>query len=91
MAATRARVLLCSHRCQQPRRRTMRAGLAAAAAQPRRRPRARAPANPATRRLLRRRLPEVRAICAAHHVHLDFDEILQQRTIREFERCASPL
>ncbi|KAG2453388.1 hypothetical protein HYH02_001612 [Chlamydomonas schloesseri] len=38
-------------------------------------------------KLLRRKLPEVHAICAAHGVLVDFDEVLSCNTIRDFERA----
>ncbi|KAG2438747.1 hypothetical protein HXX76_005291 [Chlamydomonas incerta] len=38
-------------------------------------------------KLLRRKLPEVHAICAAHGVLVDFDEVLACNTIRDFERA----
>ncbi|GIL56813.1 hypothetical protein Vafri_12124 [Volvox africanus] len=40
----------------------------------------------ALHKLLRRRLPEVHAICAAHGLLVDFDEVLACNTIRDFER-----
>lgn len=39
----------------------------------------------ALRKLLRRKLPEVRSICAAHGVLVDFDELLACHSLREFE------
>ncbi|KAG2496655.1 hypothetical protein HYH03_005475 [Edaphochlamys debaryana] len=36
-------------------------------------------------KLLRRKLPEVASICAAHGLLVDFDEVLACNTIREFE------
>ncbi|GLC37167.1 hypothetical protein PLESTB_000987200 [Pleodorina starrii] len=41
----------------------------------------------ALHKLLRRKLPEVHAICAAHGLLVDFDEVLSCNTIRDFERA----
>ncbi|GLI66122.1 hypothetical protein VaNZ11_009850 [Volvox africanus] len=41
----------------------------------------------ALHKLLRRRLPEVHAICAAHGLLVDFNEVLACNTIRDFERA----
>ncbi|GIM16412.1 hypothetical protein Vretimale_19016 [Volvox reticuliferus] len=41
----------------------------------------------ALHKLLRRKLPEVHAICATHGLLVDFDEVLACNTIRDFERA----
>ncbi|KXZ51286.1 hypothetical protein GPECTOR_13g773 [Gonium pectorale] len=41
----------------------------------------------ALHRLLRRKLPEVHAICAAHGLLVDFNEVLACNTLHEFERA----